>query len=74
MCTLGNFHFHLKLVVFWTYLDMIVIILSKLCLVLKMGPFGQWGRCQIEKSHFLNSFSVEFANLTNRSTPTYETW
>ena len=57
MCTLGNCHFHLQLVVKWTHICIVVTIPSKLQLV-KNGFFLNMGKVSnLKKMPFLNCSS-----------------
>ena len=57
MCTLGNCHFHLQLVVKWTHIYIIVTIPSKLRLVKKWVLFDYGKGVKFKKSLFLNCSS-----------------
>ena len=57
MCTLGNCHFHLQLVVKWTHICVIVTIPSKLQLVKKWVLFHYGKGVKFQKMPFLNCSS-----------------
>ena len=52
MCTLGNFHFHLQLAVFWTSIEVIVTIPSELCLVKKRVHLDNGKGVKLKKAIF----------------------
>ena len=59
MCTLGNCHFHLQLVVKWTHIYIIVTIPSKLQLVKKCF-FLTMGKVSNSKNAFSELFIIFF--------------